>query len=184
MKWNEKELGRLRMILETEQGHSTLEMAKNAHKTIKNRTLNAVMHKLRELIAEQEFKETEIEILGQVYPAEVISGYVVIKLADGTRCPVHIYIWESAYGPVPSGYHVHHRDGRSTNNCLENLALMSGPDHIAYHIKGSFPETFALFCFLQEKGLWKEYLTYRNTIINMMEDEKWKISPARTAVPT
>jgi hypothetical protein len=174
-KWDNHELGHLRYILEREQSGSVWEMAQQAHQKIKKRSVNAISHKLRELIAQQEFKETKIEILGQVYPAEVISGYVVIKLDDGTRCPAHIFIWESAYGPVPPGYHVHHRDGRSTNNCLENLALMSGPDHIAYHIKGSFPETFALFCFLQERDLWKEYLTYRNNIINAMkEDEKWK----------
>ena len=175
-KWLAHEIGHLRYILERKQSGSVWEMAQQAHKKIKKRSVNAIAHKLRELISEREFDGDEVELLGSVYPAEVISGYLVITLHDGTKCPAHIFVWEDTHGPVPDGYHVHHINGDRLDNRLENLAAMWGPEHIQLHLAGRPPETFALFCFLQDKGLWKEYLTYRNNIISkVMEGDKWKI---------
>jgi hypothetical protein len=165
MKWSTREIGHLRMILERHRSHSVHDMAKMAHETIKRRTTNAIGHKLRELITEQEFKDDHTEINGVVYPAQVISGYVVITLPDGTFYPAHIFVWEAEFGPVPVGYHVHHRNGVSYDNRLINLQLMSASDHIILHTSGRPPVTAALFWFLQEKGLWTEYLNYRNTIL-------------------
>lgn len=164
-KWNDRELGHLRMILERHQSHSVHEMARLAHETIKKRSVNAIGHKLRELITEQEFKDTSLEINGVVYPAEVISGYVVITLPDGTKDLAHIFMWEQEYGKVPLGYHVHHINGKAYDNRLINLQLLSAPDHIALHMSGRPPETAALFWFLQEKGVWKEYLMFRDNIL-------------------
>lgn len=174
-KWLEHEVGHLRYILERKQSGSVWEMAQQARKKIKNRSVNAIAHKLRELISQKEFGGKEVELLGRVYPAEVISGYLVVTLDDGTKCPAHIFVWEDFYGCVPDGYHVHHINGNRLDNRLENLAVMWGPEHIQLHLAGKPPETFSLFCFLQDKGLWKEYLTYRNNIINkVMEGDKWK----------
>ena len=168
-KWSDRELGHLRMILERHQSHSVHEMAQLAHKTIKRRSANAIGHKLRELIAEREFKEDHLEINGVDYPAQVISGYVIITLPDGTFYPAHLFMWEQVYGEIPVGYHVHHINGRSYDNRLINLQLMSAPDHIAWHMSGRPPETAALFWFLQEKGLWVEYLNYRKELLKRVE---------------
>lgn len=149
-----------------------MEMAKNAHRTIKKRSVNAIMHKLYGLLAEQEFTGNEIEIDGQVFPAEVVSGYIIISLTDGYRVALHHWVWMKNYGKIPQGYHIHHRDADRLNNDINNLALMTARDHISYHTKGSFPETFALFSFLQEKNLWNEYLTYRNTILNNFSEKE------------
>jgi hypothetical protein len=168
VKWSERELGHLRMMLERHQSHSVHEMSQLAHKTIKRRSANAIGHKLRELIAEQEFKDDHLEVDGIVYPATVISGYVILTLPDGSFHPAHLFIWERVYGPIPLGYHVHHINGRSYDNRVINLQLMSAPDHIALHTAGRPPETAALFWFLQEKGLWTEYLNYRETILTRL----------------
>ena len=167
-RWSPREIGHLRMVIERYQSQSVHEMARHAHETIKKRSLTAIGHKLRELITEQEFKDDEIWLEGYRFPAEVISGYIVITLVDGSKKPAHIWLWEYAYGPVPHGYHVHHIDGRRTNNSLNNLQLLSAVDHVRLHMSpGAMPpETAALFWFLQGRGLWEAYLTFRDEILN------------------
>jgi hypothetical protein len=170
-KWSTREIGHLKMILERYQSHSIYDMAKLAHQTIKKRSVNGIGHKLRELVTEQEFKEDRLEINGVVYPAEVISGYVIITLPDGTKTPAHIFVWEQEFGEVPEGYHIHHRNGLRSDNRLCNLGSMIADDHLRMHLSGKPPETFALFCFLQERGLWKDYLTYRGRVLEMIAGE-------------
>lgn len=175
MRWTDKELGRLRMIIEREQSQSIYEMARVAQQTLRKRTINGIQHKIRTMIAEREFRENSVEFNGVAFPAEVVSGYIIIVLENGSRIPLHHYVWKQAYGEIPSGYHVHHRDGNSLNNNENNLMLMSAQDHLQLHSKGRPPETFVLFSYLQEKGLWGDYLTYRNNIINkIMEGDTWK----------
>jgi hypothetical protein len=167
-KWNSKEIGRLKMILEQERSHSVHEMARRAQQSIKNRSLQAISHKLRELISEQEWDYDTVEIDGNEYPAKLVSGYVVITLPDGNKKPLHHFIWEQEYGVIPEGYHIHHRDSNRTDNRLDNLALIDAGEHIQLHLDPNArpPETFALFCFLQEKGLWEEYLFFRDHILD------------------
>jgi hypothetical protein len=170
-KWTSKEVGHLRYILERRQGSSVYEMSKLALEKIKGRSLNAVAHKLRELKAEQEFDADFVEIDGQHYPAKVVSGYIVIELEDGSKVPLHIWMWEQSYGiKVTPGYHIHHIDGDRLNNNKNNLALVEASEHIQMHLAGRPPETFALFSFLQEKGLWNDYLDYRESVINLVEN--------------
>ena len=49
---------------------------------------------------------------------------------------LHRLIWEDAHGPIPEGYVVHHRDGNSLNNALDNLELLARGDHIGHHKRG------------------------------------------------
>ena len=165
MKWTERELGHLRMILERYQSHSVHDMSKMAHKTIKRRTVNAISHKLREIITEREFKGDTVNLECGIFPAEVISGYIAITLVDGTKRLAHLYVWEYAFGDIPEGYHVHHLNGDRTDNRSVNLQLMSAEDHIALHMAGRPPETAALFWYLQKKGLWEDYLIYREELL-------------------
>lgn len=57
---------------------------------------------------------------------------------DGDR--EHRVVWEEAHGPIPKGYHVHHRNGDITDNRLENLELMSAGDHTRHHNKNETAE--------------------------------------------
>lgn len=47
---------------------------------------------------------------------------------------LHRVIWEKHNGPVPQGYHVHHKDGNKHNNALSNLCLMEGAKHTRQHM--------------------------------------------------
>ena len=44
---------------------------------------------------------------------------------------LHRAVWESANGPVPVGWHVHHIDGVTANNSAENLVALSARDHLS-----------------------------------------------------
>lgn len=42
-------------------------------------------------------------------------------------------IYESYYGPIPKGFHIHHVDGDHSNNQIDNLCLLSAQDHYNTH---------------------------------------------------
>lgn len=48
---------------------------------------------------------------------------------------LHQEIWKAAYGPIPEGHHIHHRDEDTLNNELDNLVALPGFDHLSNHAK-------------------------------------------------
>lgn len=63
------------------------------------------------------------------------SGYWVGSPERGKIARLHVYVWEKHNGPVPKGFHVHHKDQDKSNNCIDNLELISGADHLSFHGK-------------------------------------------------
>lgn len=62
--------------------------------------------------------------LYRVWPAERYPSRGGKKL--------HRDVWQSAFGPVPAGCHIHHRD-RNPNNCqLSNLECMPAAAHLSH----------------------------------------------------
>lgn len=49
---------------------------------------------------------------------------------------LHRAIYEKHYGPIPKGFHIHHKDHNKNNNAPENLELKSGRQHLSDHQKG------------------------------------------------
>jgi hypothetical protein len=45
-------------------------------------------------------------------------------------------IWKLAHGPIPKGYHVHHKNRDATDNRLENLELLTLAEHMSLHHRG------------------------------------------------
>jgi len=62
------------------------------------------------------------------------KGYWLGNRKD-TKKPVrlHTYVWEYYNGPVPKGYHVHHKDHDPNNNEIDNLELIDKATHLSYH---------------------------------------------------
>lgn len=61
------------------------------------------------------------------YVTSVTKNHVV------TRHYIHRDIWEDNFGPIPEGYHVHHKDGDRLNNVIENLECVSIKEHSERH---------------------------------------------------
>lgn len=49
------------------------------------------------------------------------------------RKRLHRYVWEYFNGPIPKGYHIHHRDGHKGNNNIENLSIIKHSKHVTLH---------------------------------------------------
>src|SRR5690349_10851340 len=45
----------------------------------------------------------------------------------------HVVVWESANGPVPDGFEIHHRNENKIDNRLDNLRLVSDLRHKRIH---------------------------------------------------
>lgn len=50
-----------------------------------------------------------------------------------THKRLHRYVYEKVNGAIPDGYHVHHIDHDKGNNEPNNLALMTGSQHLHLH---------------------------------------------------
>ena len=53
---------------------------------------------------------------------------------NGVRTLEHRVIWETAYGPLPEGAVIHHKDGDKSNNQLSNLEMFpNSAAHVKFH---------------------------------------------------
>lgn len=57
------------------------------------------------------------------------------KRFNGRRYLKHRLIWEQHFGEIPKGYEIHHIDGNTHNNNIENLQLISSVEHRSLHAK-------------------------------------------------
>jgi len=53
---------------------------------------------------------------------------------------LHQEIWQDAYGTIPEGCHIHHRDENTANNNLENLQFLTPLQHAHYHAENMSEE--------------------------------------------
>jgi len=56
---------------------------------------------------------------------------------------LHQAIWKWFYGPIPDGYHIHHKDGCPLNNLLENLECVTRKQHGQRHAADDLERTRA-----------------------------------------
>ena len=59
--------------------------------------------------------------------------YFKRTMGDGRPVFLHRYVYETERGPIPDGWHVHHKDENRQNNSIENLECLSPEDHRAEH---------------------------------------------------
>lgn len=54
---------------------------------------------------------------------------------NGRRMMEHVIAWEETYGPVPTGFSIHHINENKSDNRLENLMCMKIGAHMSLHMK-------------------------------------------------
>ena len=52
---------------------------------------------------------------------------------------LHREIWKDHYGDIPEGGHIHHKDGDTLNNDIENLECVPEHEHLSGHSKEHSP---------------------------------------------
>ena len=62
-------------------------------------------------------------------PTSSNQPYMKYRVSSGKAQYIHRIVWEEWNGPIPPGYVIHHADGNTWNNCLENLVLMTRSEH-------------------------------------------------------
>lgn len=78
--------------------------------------------------------ETTQEFNGLRYWAKTSKYYSRHTRKGGPR-RLHRDVWEYHNGPIPNGYHVHHKDANRQNNQLNNLELRFASKHLSRHGK-------------------------------------------------
>lgn len=53
---------------------------------------------------------------------------------------LHRKIYEDNFGPIPAGYHIHHKDGNTENNSPDNLQALPANVHVGMESKKSWEE--------------------------------------------
>jgi hypothetical protein len=66
-----------------------------------------------------------LDRVGYVQFVHVTKGERVWPLA-------HRLIWEAVHGPVPDGFELNHRNGRKTDNRIENLEVVTRGDNLRH----------------------------------------------------
>ena len=55
-------------------------------------------------------------------------------------------LYEQAHGPIPKGYHIHHKDGNHSNNDLSNLIAITAKEHYDIHFsQGDYGACWAMY---------------------------------------
>ena len=71
---------------------------------------------------------------GVLFRRDKQTGYFLSSWQiDGKRKRLHVAVWESVYGTIEGGAHIHHKDLNKNNNTVENLCVLTGEAHIKYH---------------------------------------------------
>lgn len=74
----------------------------------------------------------------------VFNGFTYRRYPDSPRAAhrryfsrtgglLHRDVWELHHGPIPAGWHVHHKDGDPGNNAIDNLECLPPADHAREH---------------------------------------------------
>lgn len=93
-------------------------------------------------------------------PTQIFNGkeYRLYKgeryFSRGTK-RLHRVVWEFYNGEIPFGYHIHHKDGNTSNNSIENLNCVSGSMHLRFESKRRIKENPEWFKEFHKKGIEK-----------------------------
>ena len=73
-----------------------------------------------------------LDPLTQYFDGRLYRFRLTDKYFSGTGGLLHRMVWKSAFGPIPKGCHIHHKDGSPTNNLLSNLECLPASEHLSH----------------------------------------------------
>lgn len=85
---------------------------------------------IRRSVRDRKHEVQEIDGVRFYYKPE---GYFKADYDRYGSITMHRYVWQKHNGKIARGMHVHHIDGDKSNNCIENLELLSASDHSTHH---------------------------------------------------
>jgi hypothetical protein len=72
---------------------------------------------------------------GHVYYKHTKQPYYYCSDYEGMYSKsLHRQMWFDKNGEIPAGYHIHHINGDSSDNRIENLEAINGSDHLKEHM--------------------------------------------------
>lgn len=103
-------------------------------------------------------RDFEITIGNDNLPRQFYKGKS-FKLQSGERYfnngrdKMHWFVWECERGVRPKGWHVHHKDGNTWNNHIDNLELVEANKHLSTHIKKRIEQNPEWYADFRKKGI-------------------------------
>lgn len=99
-----------------------------------------------------------IDIRGDNIPFQEFNGRIYrlhsnAKYFTSHKWFMHRHVWEYFNGPIPKGFHVHHKDQNKWNNNIQNLELKEAKSHMSGHVKERFKNNPEWAKEFQRKGI-------------------------------
>lgn len=91
----------------------------------------------------------------QLFNEKEYKLYSKEKYFSRGRKRLHVSVWEHYNGKVQKGFHVHHKDGNTWNNAIDNLELIEAGKHLSEHGKKRFEADKVWFDDFHSKGIEK-----------------------------
>ena len=94
---------------------------------------------------------------GQVIPTQIFNGkkyrlYKGERYFSKSNKRLHREVWKYHKGDIPNGYDIHHVDGNTFNNKIENLNLVKRELHLRFSSKKRFIDNPEFAKEFQRKG--------------------------------
>jgi hypothetical protein len=79
-------------------------------------------------------RASDYSLIGDGFMYMSAEGYVLVSMGSRKNQKLqHRVIWEQAYGPIPEGYQIHHKNEDRSDNRLENLECLTVGQHKRLH---------------------------------------------------
>jgi len=94
----------------------------------------------------------KIEIPTQEFDGKTYYLYPNQRYFSRGTKRMHRVVWEYHNGKIPKGFHIHHINGDSHDNRIDNLQLMMAKEHLSYESKRRIEEDPEWFKEFNKKG--------------------------------
>ena len=102
---------------------------------------------------DSEFKTESGNLPEQIFNGKTYYLYPNEYYFSKGRKRLHRVVWEHYKEPIPKGYHIHHKDGNTHNNDINNLSLVKASLHYKFEGKKRFKSNKEWFKEFHDKGI-------------------------------